>query len=137
MNDDAKNSTPGAPCWTPCKPESVHGEFGWLTLADGPMGPEWQLAHTVDEGVDGPLIPDFVGAGDGNTSECAQADDDRGISIMACRNRASSRANAISSRSVCTSRMARRSRRLSVTRRPPAAALMRTGMMPGEEATGR
>lgn len=48
MNDDVNNLQGTAPCWTPYDPESVIGEFGWLHLPDGPMGPEWHLICTVE-----------------------------------------------------------------------------------------
>jgi len=65
------------PIHTPYDPEQVTGEFGWLWLDDGPMGPEWHLVQTYVE-TDDELTTWFSGDGDGHESTCAPADSYRG-----------------------------------------------------------
>lgn len=72
------------PIQTPYDPESVIEDFGWLWLTDGPMGPEWQLVQTIEDGLDGPLMTWFVGYVDGHTSDCYPAHYYRGKPYMPC-----------------------------------------------------
>ena len=58
---DATNAPATTRCWVPYDPESVIGEFGWLHMPDGVMGPEWQLICTVEpSGIDAPLYTRFI-----------------------------------------------------------------------------
>lgn len=67
----------------PYDPDQVIGDFGWLWLDDGPMGPDWHLIQTIQEdGEDGDLRAWFVGDGDGHTSDCAQADNHKGAPYL-------------------------------------------------------
>lgn len=69
------------PIHTPYDPERVTGEFGWLWLDDGPMGPEWHLVQTYVE-TDDELTIWFAGDGDGHESACAPADSYRGLPYL-------------------------------------------------------
>lgn len=72
------------PIHIPYDPDQQIGEFGWLWLTDGPMGPEWHLVQTIEEDGydDSNLLIWFVGDGDGHTSDCAPANRHKGAPYL-------------------------------------------------------
>lgn len=81
----------GTPCWTPYDPDSVIGEFGWLHMPDGVLGPEWQLICTVElapieeaERIEtAPLYARFIDSGEElHDDELEEADRYRGLPYL-------------------------------------------------------